>query len=69
MFVTPFEIALIAPVAALAGVLLTFAGNARLERLREGRSARQGQDQAIAELLTATVDLITGVQAVRAAYQ
>lgn len=55
--------------AALAGVALGIGGNAHLERLGERRAARRGQDQALAELLTATVDLLTGVQAVRAAYQ
>jgi hypothetical protein len=69
MSVTPLGLALISPVAALAGVALGIAGNARLERLREQRAARRGQNQAVAELLTATVDLITGIQAVRAAYQ
>jgi len=68
MPVTSLEIALVAPVAALAGVALGIGGNARLDRLRERRAARRTQDQAIAELLTATVDLITGIQAVRAAY-
>jgi hypothetical protein len=67
--VTPFELALISSITALAGVTLGIAGSAYLDRLREWREARRGRDQAIAELLTATVDLIVGIQAVRAAYQ
>jgi hypothetical protein len=67
--VTPLELALIAPVAALAGVVIGIMGNAYLERSRERRAAKRERDHAIAELLTATVDLITGVQAVRGAYK
>jgi hypothetical protein len=67
--VTPLEIALIAPAAALVGVALGIVGNGYLERLRDRRTVKRERDQAIAELLTATVDLITGAQAVRAAYQ
>lgn len=66
---TPLEIALIAPVAALVGVALGIVGNGYLERLRDRRRVKRHRDQAIADLLTATVDLITGAQAVRAAYQ
>jgi hypothetical protein len=54
--------------AALVGVVLGTSGNAYLDRRRERRTACRERYQAIAELLTATVDLITGVQAVRAAY-
>jgi hypothetical protein len=67
--VTPLELALISPAAALVGVALGIAGNGYLDRLRDRRAAKRERDKAIAELLTATVDLITGVQAVRAAYQ
>ena len=63
--VTPLEIALIVPVAALVGVALGIVGNGYLERLRDRRRAKRDRDQAIADLLTATVDLITGAQAVR----
>lgn len=66
---TPLELTLIAPAAALVGVALGIAGNAYLDRSRERRAAKRVQSQAIAELLTATVDLITGVQAVRGAYK
>jgi hypothetical protein len=68
-FLTPLEIALISPAAALAGVALGTAGTAYLDLSRERRAAKGAHDQAVAELLTATVDLITGIQAVRGAYQ
>lgn len=68
-FLTPLEVALISPAAVLAGVALGTAGTAYLDRSRERRAAKGALDQAIAELLTATVDLVTGAQAVRAAYQ
>lgn len=66
---TPLDLALISPVAALAGVALGIVGNGYLDRRRESRAAKRSRDQTIAELLTATVDLITSVQAVRTAYQ
>ena len=66
--VTGLELAIIPAGAALVGVVLGTFGNAYLDRRRERRTACRERDQAIAELLTATVDLITGVQAVRAAY-
>ena len=65
---TSLELALIPAGAALAGVTLGIFGNGYLDGLRERRAAKQQRDQAIAELLTATVDLITGIQAIRAAY-
>jgi hypothetical protein len=66
--VTSPELAIIPAGAALIGVVLGRAGNAYLDRRRDRRTACRERDQAIAELLTATIDLITGVQAVRAAY-
>jgi hypothetical protein len=65
---TSLEITLIPAAAALIGVALGIAGNGYLDRQRERRAARQLRDQAIAELLTSTVDLISGIQAIRAAY-
>jgi hypothetical protein len=67
--VTGLELALIPAGAALVGVALGTAGSAYLDRLRDRRAARRQQDQAIAELLTATVDLVSGVQTIRGAYQ
>jgi hypothetical protein len=66
--VTGLELAIIPAGAALVGVVLGTVGNAYLDRRRDRRAACRERDQAIAELLTATVDLISGVQAVRAAY-
>jgi hypothetical protein len=66
--VTGLDLAIIPAGAALAGVILGTVGNAYLDRRRDRRAALRERDQAIAELLAATVDLITGVQAVRAAY-
>jgi hypothetical protein len=47
---------------------LGIAGNGYLDRKRERRHATQRRDQAIAELLTATVDLVSGIYALCAAY-
>lgn len=66
--VTGLELAIIPAGAPLVGVVLGTVGNAYLDRRRDRRAACHERDQAIAELLTAAVDLITGVQAVRAAY-
>jgi hypothetical protein len=66
--VTPLELALIPAGTALVGVALAMAGNAYLDRQRERRAAKGQRDRALAELLTATVDLISGVQMIRAAY-
>jgi hypothetical protein len=67
--VTGLELALIPAGAALVGVALGIAGNAYVDQRRDRREVTRQRDQAIAELLTATIDLVTGVQAVRAAYQ
>ncbi len=67
--VTGLELALISAGAALAGVALNTAGTGYLDRRRDRRAAEQARDQAIADLLTATVDLMTGVQTIHAAYQ
>jgi len=67
--VSGLELAIIpAGAAALVGVVLGTVGNAFLDRRRDRRTGCRERDQAIAELLTATVDLMTGVQAVRVAY-
>jgi hypothetical protein len=66
--VTGLELAIIPAGAALVGVVLGTVGNVYLDRRRDRRAACRERDQAIAELLTATVDLMSGVQAVRAAY-
>ena len=56
--------ALIGAGAVLAGGILGVASNERLERRRERREAKRRRDAAVAELLTATVDLLTGAQAI-----
>lgn len=66
---TTAELALIPAATALAGVALGTGGTAWLDRLRERRAARDQRDRAIAELLTAAVDLISGAQVIRAAYE
>ena len=61
--------ALIAAVVAILSFIVAQAGSAASERRRERLAAIRHRDQAIAELLASVVDLITGIQAVRAAYQ
>lgn len=63
------ELAVIPAGAAIAGVALGIGGNAWLDSLRTRRQERRFRDAAIGELLTATTDVIFGVQAIRAAYQ
>jgi len=67
--VSSLELALISAGAALTGVALNTVGTGYLDRRKDRRAANQLRDQAIADLLTATVDLISGVQTIRAAYQ
>jgi hypothetical protein len=69
MFLTSAELALITPTAALVGVALGIVGTAYLDRSRDRGAAKKAREQAITEVQTATVDLLTGVQAVRGAYQ
>jgi hypothetical protein len=69
MFLTSAELALTASAAALVGVVLGTAGTGYLDRSRDRRAAEGAREQAITEVQTATVDLITGVQAIRGAYQ
>lgn len=66
---TPLEQTLIPTVAALLGVALGLAGNWFLQWRKDLSDEKQRRDAAIAELLTATVDLVSGVQTIRAAYQ
>src|SRR6266568_69664 len=67
--VSNLDIALISAGAALGGVLLGQVSAYVSDRLKEHRAARDARDQAIADVLTAVVDLVTGVQAIRAAYE
>lgn len=52
----------------LAGVIVAFAGNTWRDRIKDRKAERQARDQAIAELLTSIVDLLSGIQAIRTAY-
>ncbi len=67
--VSNLDIALISAGAALGGVLLGQVSAYVTDRLKERRAARDARDQAIADVLTSVVDLVTGVQAIRAAYE
>jgi hypothetical protein len=67
--VTDLTSTLIGAGAVVGGVILAFAGNAWLDRLRERRGGKRARDAAIADLLAAVVDLITGAQTIRVAYQ
>jgi hypothetical protein len=66
--VTPLELALIPAAALLAGTALGILGNRWLDWLREHAAARKQRDQAIAEMLTASADLLYGIQMTRATY-
>jgi hypothetical protein len=66
---TTAELALIPAATALAGVAIGVGGNAYLGKLGERRAARRRSDQAITDVLTSAVDLISGVQAMRSAYR
>ena len=61
--------ALIGAGGAVLGGVLVFFGVQWQARWQARREERRARDQAIAELLAAAVDLITGVQAIRAAYE
>ena len=67
--VTGLELALIPAGSVLAGVALGIGGQGWLDSRKERRAGLDARDQAIAELLTATVDIIQGAQALRGAYE
>lgn len=67
--VTDPELSLITGGFTIAAVLVTFGGSYLLERARSRRDARQARDSAIADLLTASVELVLAVNTIRAAYQ
>jgi hypothetical protein len=66
--VSSLELALVSAGAALAGVVLGGLGNAWRDRIAEYRTRMRERDRAIAELLTAVADLMSGIQVVRATY-
>lgn len=61
--------ALIGAGAALAAGIAAIGGSLLIDRRRDRRNARRRDDAAVAELLTATVDLLSGVQVIQAAYE
>lgn len=61
--------ALIGGGAVLAAGIAAIGASMLIERRRNRGEARRRRDAAVAELLTATVDLITGIQVIRAAYE
>jgi hypothetical protein len=67
--VSGLELALITGGFTLGAVAVTFAGNWALEWARERRAGRRERQRALAELLTAAVDLMSGTHAIRAAYE
>jgi hypothetical protein len=70
MFLTSAELSVISvPVGVVLGALGTTLGAVYLDQSRERRAAREAREQVISEAQTAVVDLLTGVQAVRGAYQ
>jgi hypothetical protein len=52
----------------LLAVIITFIGTSYQQRQQERRSAKDTQDRAISELLSAALDLLSGVRAIRAAH-
>jgi hypothetical protein len=67
--VTDLDLSLITGGFTIAAVAVTFGGNALLDILHDHRARKRARDAAIADLLTASVELVLAVNAVRAAYQ
>jgi hypothetical protein len=67
--VTDLDVALITGGFTITAVIVTFGGNALLDMVRARRAARESRGAAIAEVLTASIDLVLAVNAIRAAYQ
>jgi hypothetical protein len=66
--VNGLDLALITGSFTLGAVVVTFSGNLWLETVRERRTRRRERKRAVTELLTATVELMYGVEVLRAAY-
>jgi len=69
VILTPLESVLIPTIAGLAGVALGMAGTWLLQWRKDVSDSRQQRDAAIAELLTAIVDLVSAVASIRVAYR
>jgi len=67
--VNNLDVALITGGFTIGAVVVTFGGSAFLDSLKTRRAARQARDQAIAELLAASLDLVLAVQTIRVAHQ
>jgi len=67
--VTDLGVALITGGFTIGAVVVTFGGNALLERARARRAARESRNAAIAEVLAASIDLVLAVAAIRAAHE
>lgn len=67
--VTDLDVALITGGFTITAVIVTFGGNALLDMVRARRAARDSRGAAIAEVLTASIDLVLAVNAIRAAHQ
>jgi hypothetical protein len=66
--VTDAEATILGAALAVAGGFVAQALNAWSSRRKDRAAARQERDRAIAELLVATADLMSGLQAIRASY-
>ena len=67
--VTDLDLSLITGGFTIAAVAVTFGGNYLRDKARDRRADKQSRDAAIADLLTASVELVLAVNAIRAAYQ
>jgi hypothetical protein len=66
--VTDAEATVVGGALALAGVAMTLVYTAWRDRRKDQADEGRVRDQAVAELLTATADLMSGIQALRAGY-
>jgi hypothetical protein len=67
--VSELDIALITGGFTIAAVVVTFGGSAVADSLKARRAAKDARDQAIAEVLAASMDLVLAVASLRVAYQ
>ncbi len=67
--VSDLGVALITGGFTIGAVVVTFGGNALLERARARRASGESRDAAIAEVLAASIDLVLAVAAIRAAHE
>lgn len=65
---TPLESALIPSITGLAGVVIGLGGNALLASRQEKREEKKERARAVAEVLTTTMDLVQGAEALHNNY-